>query len=173
MPPIVRRIRADEWPELRRLRLSALREAPLAFGSTYETEIAFDDATWRRWAASGASGADEVLFAAALDGEFVAMARGSVSSEDARDAYLTAVFVAREWRGRGLGRAVSEAIIAWARERRCARLLLHVTDWNEPARRIYESLGFVPTGTTELLPHDPSVIEHEMAIPLNLPTGTA
>jgi hypothetical protein len=42
-PPVttaeVRRVRADEWAELRALRLAALREIPLAFGSTYEREL--------------------------------------------------------------------------------------------------------------------------------------
>jgi hypothetical protein len=44
-----------------------------------------------------------------------------------------------------------------------ARLLLHVADWNGAARRLYESLGFVATGATEPLPHEPSVTEIEMA----------
>jgi GNAT superfamily N-acetyltransferase len=94
------------------------------------------------------------------------MARGSVSDDDPADAYLTAVYVAAAWRGRGVGRAVSARVIDWARERGFARVLLHVADWNEGARRTYAALGFVPTGATEPLPHDPTVTELEMALEL-------
>lgn len=164
--PGVRRIRADEWRELRRLRLEALQDTPRAFGSTYQREAAFHDAEWQGWAADAAAGVVEVMVVAVADGQWVAMARGSVSRDDPSDGYVTAVYVTPAWRGRGLGRAVSAAVIAWARERHFARLLLHVADWNDAARRTYESLGFVATGATEPLPHDPSVTEYEMVLGL-------
>lgn len=164
--PEVHRIRADEWRDLRCLRLEALQDAPLAFGSTYQREAAFDDAEWQRWAADAAAGVGEVMVVAVADGRWVAMARGSVSRDDPSDGYVTAVYVTPDWRGRGLARAVSVAVSAWARERHFARLLLHVADWNDAARRTYESLGFAATGATELLPHDPSVTEYEMVLTL-------
>lgn len=162
----IRRIRAGEWPELRRLRLEALHDAPLAFGSTYERDAAMEHVVWQRWADDAAAGADQVMVVAVTDGRWVAMARGSVSRDDSAAAYLTAVYVDPAFRGGGLGRAVSAEVIAWARERGLGRLVLHVADWNVAARRTYESLGFVTTGATEPLPHDPSVTEHEMALGL-------
>jgi predicted GNAT family acetyltransferase len=162
----IRAARADEWRELRRLRLEALHDAPLAFGSTYALEVATADDEWRRWASDAAAGHDQVLVIAATDGRWVAMARGSVSFDDASDAYLTAVYVVPAFRGRGLARAVGAEVVAWARARGMRRVLLHVADWNRAARHAYESLGFTATGATERLPHDPSVVEHEMAIRL-------
>jgi ribosomal protein S18 acetylase RimI-like enzyme len=165
-PPKIRRIRADEWAELRDLRLAALRDTPLAFGSTYEKEAAFAPDRWRRWATDAATGNEFTAIAA--DGQrWVAMGRGSQDSEDSRSAFLTAVYVAPDWRGRGLGRAVSEAVIDWARERGFESIRLHVADWNDAARRVYESLGFEPTGVTESLPHDPTVTETEMRLGLS------
>ena len=161
----VRRIRADEWAELRALRLAALRDSPLAFGSTYERELAFTPDQWRRWAADAAAGAEYIAVAA--DGtRWVAMARGSGDEEDPRSAFVTAVFVAPEWRKRTLGRAVSESVIDWARRRGCDSIRLHVAGWNDAARHLYESLGFEPTGATELLPHDPTITEIEMRLVL-------
>ena len=89
-----------------------------------------------------------------------------MSRDESSASYLTAVYVDPAFRGRGVGRAVSATVIAWARERGMRRMLLHVAGWNVVARRTYESLGFVRTGATELLPHDPSVTEHEMTLDL-------
>ena len=164
--PEVRRIGSEEWRELRRLRLEALRDTPLAFGSTYASDAAVDDAAWQRWAADAAAATHEVIVVGVSGGRWVAMARGSVANDEPADAFLTAVYVTPAWRGHGLGRAVSAAVIAWARARGLARMRLHVAGWNDAARRTYESLGFVATGATEPLPHDPSVTEHEMALVL-------
>lgn len=46
-------------------------------------------------------------------------------------------------RGRGVGRALLAACAAEAERQGCSRLQLAVLDWNEPARRLYESLGFL------------------------------
>jgi ribosomal protein S18 acetylase RimI-like enzyme len=141
----IRRIRADEWAELCALRLAALRDSPLAFGSTYERELAFTPDRWQRWAAEVATGAEHI--AVAIDGRrWVAMARGSADDDDPSTAWLTAVHVAPDRRGQGVGHAVSEAVIAWARQRGFGSVRLHVAEWNDAARRLYESLRFEPTG---------------------------
>lgn len=159
----IRRVRAEEWTELRALRLAALRDNPLAFGSTYEQDLTLTPDRWQRWAAEAAAGAEYI--AVAVDGRrWIAMARGSANEADPRSAWLTAVHVAPDWRGQGLGRTVSEAVIEWARKRGFDSIRLHVADWNEVARRLYDSLGFELTGATEPLPHDPSVTELEMRL---------
>jgi ribosomal protein S18 acetylase RimI-like enzyme len=49
-----------------------------------------------------------------------------------------------EQRGTGLGRALTEFAIERARARGCGRIQLDANSGNEPARRLYESLGFSP-----------------------------
>ena len=49
-------------------------------------------------------------------------------------------------RRRGVGRALLEAAVAWARAHDIAKLELHVFPWNEPAIRLYESFGFEREG---------------------------
>jgi GNAT superfamily N-acetyltransferase len=51
------------------------------------------------------------------------------------------LFVRREQRGRGIGRALLGHIAGLAMERNCARLEWSALDWNSPALRFYESLG--------------------------------
>ena len=47
MTPAIRRIRAEEGPSLRALRLRALADAPMAFGSTLAREEAFTEDEFR------------------------------------------------------------------------------------------------------------------------------
>lgn len=164
----IRRIAAGEWRELRGLRLRALRDAPLAFGSTLERERAYDEARWRSQAKSAAAGADDVAIVAVADGRFVGMARGYLGpSEELQPqtvAWLIGVYVDPELRGRGVARALSAQDVDWARERGVAEVHLHVADWNEAARRTYAELGFTASGATTTLGHDPSVTEAEMRL---------
>lgn len=163
---VVRCIVPGEWQELRRVRLEALADAPLAFGSTYEREAAYTESHWRRHAVALAEGTWTVAFVGVHGAAFVALALGYLDEDDPAITHLISVFVAPDWRGRGLGREVSAAIVDWARERECRRVLLNVADWNEPARGVYASLGFSATGRTTHLSHDRSITEHELALEL-------
>ncbi len=159
----VRRIRASEWRSLRSLRLEALLDSPLAYGSTHQHEVLRPDRDWRERAAAGADGEEEVGFAAVAADRWVGMARGYLERPV---AHLIAVYVTPDWRQRGIGHAVSQAVVAWARERGASSVLLSVSDWNDEARRVYESIGFVPTGVQKALPWNPSVTESEMRLEL-------
>jgi putative acetyltransferase len=46
------------------------------------------------------------------------------------------------YRRRGIGRALLEEAVQWARESGVQKLELHVFPWNEPAIRLYEQFGF-------------------------------
>jgi GNAT superfamily N-acetyltransferase len=159
----IRRIQASEWRALRALRLEALQDSPRSYGSTYSREIMRTDAEWQERASAGAAGLDEVAVTAAVGSRWVGMARGYL---ELPIAHLIAVYVQPAWRGRGIGQGVSHAIVEWARERGASEILLSVSDWNEGARRVYQRLGFVPTGVTESLPWDASVTESEMRLEL-------
>jgi RimJ/RimL family protein N-acetyltransferase len=56
------------------------------------------------------------------------------------------LMVAAEHRRRGIGRALLEACVAWARQSGIAKLELHVFPWNEPAIALYEGFGFEREG---------------------------
>jgi RimJ/RimL family protein N-acetyltransferase len=56
------------------------------------------------------------------------------------------LMVAKGWRGRGIGRALLESAVEWARDSGISKLELHVFPWNEPAIRLYESFGFEREG---------------------------
>ena len=56
------------------------------------------------------------------------------------------LMVAKAVRGKGVGRALLEASVDWARESGIRKLELHVFPWNEPAIRLYEQFGFEREG---------------------------
>jgi RimJ/RimL family protein N-acetyltransferase len=59
------------------------------------------------------------------------------------------MFVAREWRGRGVGSALVEAAIEWGRENGLHKLSLSVFPHNEAAIGLYRKFGFVEEGRRE------------------------
>jgi ribosomal protein S18 acetylase RimI-like enzyme len=60
----------------------------------------------------------------------------------ALDAYLEELYVVPERRGRGLGRALLEAAMEYARERGAARIDLNTSVDDVAARALYERSGF-------------------------------
>jgi RimJ/RimL family protein N-acetyltransferase len=54
--------------------------------------------------------------------------------------------VARAWRGRGVGTALLEAAIDWARRAGLHKLTLSVFPHNETAIALYRKFGFVEEG---------------------------
>jgi GNAT superfamily N-acetyltransferase len=139
---VVRRLRPDEWRELRALRLRALADAPDAFGATLAEAEAEPDAAWEQQA--GAT--DGVVIVAEVAGRLVGMASGGRAPFDETVASLSKMWVEPAARGTGIAVAIAAAVVAWAREAGYLRLVLGVTTSNARAIALYERLGFVDSG---------------------------
>jgi RimJ/RimL family protein N-acetyltransferase len=79
------------------------------------------------------------------------------------------LMVAKDSRGRGIGRALLEAAVEWAQASGIRKLELHVFPWNEPAIRLYESFGFEREGYRKA--HYSRAGEYVDAILMALRTG--
>ncbi|HWB13203.1 MAG TPA: GNAT family N-acetyltransferase [Pirellulales bacterium] len=55
--------------------------------------------------------------------------------------YLEDIFVLPDYRGRGHGRALFQAVVHVAAQRGCGRMEWAALNWNEPAIEFYESFG--------------------------------
>ena len=55
--------------------------------------------------------------------------------------YLQDLFTAPEARGRGVGRALIEAVTEWAKQQNCCRVYWHTSEFNETARRLYDQVA--------------------------------
>jgi ribosomal protein S18 acetylase RimI-like enzyme len=135
---VLRRLGTEDWQTFRRVRLAALKEAPYAFGSTFEREAKLSEKHWR------SAVVQRTRWAAELGGEVA----GTVSAgpgEFGGSAALTALWVDPRFRGRGIGSALVEAEV------------------NLTAERLYVHHGFARTGrVSEVRPGEPT-LENEMS----------
>lgn len=150
----IREVGADGWQAMRDIRLAALRNAPDAFASTYEREAAFAEADWQRRITGG--------------GNFLAYApelgtapAGIVGGFETAPATieLVSLWVRPHARGHGIGQALVETVIGWARSKSFSRVHLWVAENNDHARLLYERCGFSPTAERQPLPSNMELIE--------------
>jgi GNAT superfamily N-acetyltransferase len=151
----VRRAALGDEPILREIRLQALSEAPVAFGSTYESEVARTTADWQRWMSPG------VAFVL----EDATRARGMVAGlrdeSDPAVVHLMAMWVHPAIRGSGGADELVAAVVGWAQSEGAKLVRLKVIQGNDRARRFYERMGFCITGQKETRQRD-GLIEVQM-----------
>ena len=155
---LVRGTVADDWQALRDIRLEALRDAPTAFGSTYEREILRGEAYWRDRIARGGT------FLAFIPEVIATEPAGLIGGYqgDPVTVELVSMYVRPRARGRCVGEALVAAVIDWAGQRNAAAVRLWVTETNAPALALYERCGFALTGERQPVPSHPSLDEVAM-----------
>jgi GNAT superfamily N-acetyltransferase len=157
----IREAGADDWQAMRDVRLAALRDAPQAFASTYEREAAFTEADWQRRIDGGGS---FLAYEPELGRAPAGIAGGFETGPGTIE--LVSMWVRPQARGSGIGQALVEAVVGWARDRGASRVHLWVTESNGHARLLYERCGFRPTAERQPLPSDPEVTEIGMVRPV-------
>jgi ribosomal protein S18 acetylase RimI-like enzyme len=113
----------------------------------FPSEEQYDDAVYEQMPQSGLS-----VVAETPDGHVVGYLFVSAESHDSNgDAfgYVRSVAVHPDYRHRGYGRALLEAIIG----RDGRKVDLFVEEGNKPAIRLYQSLGFQPAEISPIAPH--------------------
>lgn len=150
MAVTVRRIRPDDGPLLKRVRLAALLDTPSAFARTHAEESAYADDEWTRRATEWSAGHEGLTAFAELDGEVVGLVGGHRPASGATE--LVSMWVDPRARGNGVGQALIDAVVEWAGGK---AVELWVTHGNDPAIALYERAGFVRTDDVQPLPSDP------------------
>jgi GNAT superfamily N-acetyltransferase len=82
----------------------------------------------------------------------VGMVRCSHDESAEETAWLISMWVAPEARRAGVGGALVDAVIDWARSNGVRRLLLDVADHNAAAIALYARKGFKPNGEVSVMP---------------------
>jgi ribosomal protein S18 acetylase RimI-like enzyme len=147
--------RVEDWARVREIRLRALADAPQAFASRLADEQDLPESAWRdRLSSPNAS-----TFLALDDGEAVGLVTVFIDPADHARAHLVSMWVAAPWRRRGVGTALTQAVLVWAHRGQAETVHLWVTETNDAARGMYKRWGFVESGERQLLPSDPGVQE--------------
>ena len=132
----VRRARLGDEAVLRDLRLRAMLDAPDAFGSTYERELARTTSDWQKWLSPGVT-----FILEAGDGPKGIVA-GVRDVADAEVVHLMAMWVDPALRGSGGADALAASVVSWAESEGARTIRLEVMQSNGRARRFYERIGF-------------------------------
>ena len=146
LPTNIERLSAGDGERLRAIRLRALRDAPEAFGTTLEEAAARPPESWERQVTQLAT------FVATASGCDVGLVRSMAHDHFTDAGYLISMWVAPEARRHGIGSALVDAVVHWARTQGLNRLLLDVGERNTPAIALYTRRGFVPNGEVGTLP---------------------
>jgi len=144
-PIHIRQLTPADAESFRELRLEGLRLNPEAFGSTYDFEKDQPLDRYTGWLTNS------TVFGAYQNSQLIGTASFTQLSgqKDSHKGLLRAMYVRTTHRRSGAGRLLVEAIIQAARQK-VEQLQLSVVSTNQPALRLYQSLGFRQYG---LEPH--------------------
>lgn len=130
----------DDLEALIQLRIDVARE-----GVWIGAELPLDEEGDRRRfleTIEGQDGRTAAMFVAEIDGEVV----GSLAMHNPIGIAHLGMNVAHGHRGKGVGVALMDAAVAWAREAGAHKMDLDMWPWNRAARALYERFGFVEEG---------------------------
>lgn len=148
-------------------------ESPSAFGASYAAESDRPLAHWEGLATSWSDGDGGALFVADTDEAWVGMAGGARRVDHLAfvappgTVSLGWMWVAPEARGGGLGRRLTDEVVAWARSTGARQVDLWVRCDNGPALSLYRGAGFSAVGEHSPLTSDPNYEVERMVLTID------
>jgi ribosomal protein S18 acetylase RimI-like enzyme len=136
-PIQIRQLTPADAESFRELRVEGLRLNPEAFGSTYEFEKDQPLERYTGWLTNS------TVFGAFQNSQLIGTASFTqvTGLKDSHKGLLRAMYVRPTHRRSGAGRQLVQAVIETARQR-VEQLQLSVVSTNQPAFRLYQSVGF-------------------------------
>lgn len=159
------RLTESDWMAYRTMRLSALRDAPDAFGSLLEYQFGYDDSHWQQRLVGVHKAKDFPAFAVSAK-EPAGMAWAVIEASEEPAGQIFQMWVKPSHRGSGIGRLIMEHLLDWFKSNSVACVSLEVTCGNSSARVLYESCGFLPFGRPQPLREGSKLLAQEMRMEL-------
>lgn len=160
-----RRIRADEGPRLRQVRLDAIADSPGAFTTRLEAAQSRPAEAWERVAEAHSQAADQATWFAEVDDEVAGMISAFRTDDGA--VTMTSLWSVPGHRQQGVADALVATVREWAREGNATEVRQWLVARNAHARAFHDALGFVPTGAERPYEPAPQLREVEMRLPLS------
>jgi ribosomal protein S18 acetylase RimI-like enzyme len=159
--PDIELLAREEWLTLRDIRLSALRESPHAFLSTYEREKSFSE---RRWLAEFGRGHWAIGI---LHGTPISLLGATREPGTPADkCYLEYLWVTPECRRSGVASSMLAAVLDHVQALGVRTVFLWVLDGNDAAVCLYKRAGFVSNNYRQPLEAHPGRSEELMWLDL-------
>jgi len=158
----IRKLRAEEGMLFKQLRLGALKESPDAFSPTWEDNSAHDDQYWLKSAQKIAATENYEIFVAEYDDKPVGLVSGYADGK--LTGHIGAMWADPRIRGKGIGRQLLLHVVSYLWDRQCQLIELTVTETNQPAIDLYQSIGFTFTGTDVPLREGSTLLNREMTL---------
>ncbi len=163
----VREAGAGDWKRMKDVRLRMLECDPDAYGGTLDEALGRPKSYWKERAELSADGISQKSFAAIADRQWVGMVTCFIEEESPAEGYIVGMWVDPEWRKLGAGKSLLQAASEWCMRKGLKSMRLHVNEAIQPARSLYESLGFEYTGRSNPMTRDQSINLIEMELSLN------
>lgn len=159
----ISKLTPGEWEQYKQLRLEALKEDGTAFGESYAESSQRSDEEWQRRLTNPKN-----HIMVARDGDRLFAMAGACQEEGEKVrhiAYAWGVYVNKDYRGKGVGKKLMEALLEEVRKNNeIEKVNLNVNTIQQSAVKLYEKLGFEIVGTLhkELKIGDKYFDEHAM-----------
>ena len=153
----LRKLAPDEVGLHRDLRLRALGDAPDSFGEAVTEAAVRPISYWQELTRSVTEPARDVMFLACEGDDILGSVYGLLDRARTDTGRVGGMWVGPDWRRRGVGRALLQEVISWARERSLSRLGLWAPAHNPAAIALYSRAGFRNTGDQRPLPTNPTL----------------
>lgn len=145
---MIRRLTVDDWQEYKRLRLLALQTDPDVFFYSYEEVSKWTDGGFQSEIYPSKDGI--YGYWGYFDGDVLVGYVSLIRSYFAKQSHvgdLCNLYVDPKYRGRGIATDIVRALLAYVRDATTLEILnLSVMAPNQPAIRLYESVGFTRAG---------------------------
>ncbi len=168
----IREIQAEDWPELKVIRLAALLESPFAFGATHAEESLLSDEQWQKRALFYGEDVNTCFVLGFEKRSAVAMAGAYRDKAKSGVAHIYSVWTGPDWRGKGESAKVMGVLEQWALAAGMAIMEGYVTEGNARALAFYRKMGFELTAESIPLRWDTSVKEIQIRKRLRARTAT-
>jgi len=138
----IRRIQMGEADLFKQIRLMALKDAPYAFPSTYDSALQRSAESWREQVEGTALGVNRATFIAFSNDVPIGIAALYRDKDKVDSGELLQVWVSPEHRGTTITRDLMDTIFKWAAKNNFRQVTAGVTKANARALRFYVKYGF-------------------------------